>query len=124
MENRGAWRGTVVSGPMKGDEVEVRVSGSPIPIYVLAYRCRRNPRRCSLSFAVGDEALRAHFEEHRMRVAWRSSSAPPDAAETPYTVVARPRRAVWVPVPRASHLRRRAAGRRELEETRHPRSSR
>ena len=124
MENRGAWRGTVVSGPMKGDEVEVRVSGSPIPIYVLAYRCRRNPRRVSLSFAVGDEALRAHFLEHRMRVAWRSSSAPPDAAQTPNTVVARPRRAVWVPVPRTSHLRRRATGRREVAEARHPRSSR
>lgn len=72
MRNRDTWRGRVIGGRLKGHSVEIRVSGEPIPIYVIAYHCPRRSRAVSLDFAVGHEALRAHFQRHGLTVSWRT----------------------------------------------------
>ena len=101
MERHGVWRGTVVSGTLKGYEVELRVSGSPLSIYVIAYRHRRTPRAVSLVFAVGHEALCAHFNEVGAKVAWRTRSGAVLEAKQAQPLVSGARRASWRCRPRA-----------------------
>jgi hypothetical protein len=74
MGNRGTWRGRITQGRLRGYEVEVRVSGEPIPIYVIAYRAPDASDPAPMDFAVGDEALRSHFLELEGRVEWRAVS--------------------------------------------------
>jgi len=73
MMGRGSWRGRVVEGRLRGYHVEVRASGEPIPIYVIAVRRPDRPLGGSIEFAVGDDALRAHFIERGLRILWDDS---------------------------------------------------
>ena len=74
MGNRATWRGRITQGRLRGYEVEVRVSGEPIPIYVIAYRAPDAVGPAPMDFAVGDEALRSHFLELDGTVEWRALS--------------------------------------------------
>ena len=76
MSKRGTWRGRITRGRMRGYEVEVRVSGEPIPIYVIAYQARDRGSVASMGFAVGDEALRSHFSDLEARVQWQETTSP------------------------------------------------
>jgi len=71
MGNRGTWRGRITRGRLRGYEVEVRVSGEPIPIYVIAYQAPDRGALAPIGFAVGDEALRGHFSDLEAMVEWQ-----------------------------------------------------
>jgi len=97
---RGSWRGRVVEGRLHGHIVEVRASGEPIPIYVIAVRSSDRSRDASIDFAVGEEALRAHFMEREMRVLWehsREASCALLGEERRETRLGVHRRALWRP---------------------------
>ena len=70
MGTRNLWRGRVIKGHMKGYEVEIRASGRPLPVYVIAYRHRPGEASSMVCFAVGTEALRQHFLALDVRVLW------------------------------------------------------
>ena len=70
MSYRETWRGVVVEGSLRGARVEVRVSGEPLPIFIIAYLPRSSAQRPLVEFAVGYDALKAHFLRHGLGVRW------------------------------------------------------
>jgi len=79
--NRKVWKGQVVGGARCGVEVEVRASGEPLPIFVIAYHGPVERQGQALGFAVGPEALRRHFEALDARVVWRERTTTPSHGE-------------------------------------------
>jgi hypothetical protein len=70
MEERRQWRGRITGGRFQGYEVEIRASGQPLPIYVIAYRELPGEATSLVCFAVGTRALRQHFLDLDVRVLW------------------------------------------------------